>query len=133
MSNVSLLELQKQHKLRMNQLKEESEKRYRTVCASAQVACGDLCETTNAEMLDVFAVEQQIENQFRELTQRTEQYQKQMQQWGVLFTKFNGALKELGDVANWSSHVERDLTETVKILEDLSAKKRIELGLKKKS
>lgn len=48
-------------------------------------------------------------------------FNRQAAQWNAMVANLGNALKEVGDVENWASVIEEDLTEIAKALEYLQA------------
>lgn len=48
-------------------------------------------------------------------------FNRQAAQWNAMVANLGNALKEVGDVENWASVIETDLTEIAKALEYLQA------------
>ena len=128
---VSFQELLRQHRQTMMTLKDASEQTYRAAMSDAAASSGHLIRDINLDLRDIHTNEQQIETQIKDLAAQTEQFRKKMNAWGQMFVKFNQAVKELGDVENWSKCISEDANECLTILDDVSAKKRNILGLDK--
>ena len=132
LANVSFQDMLKQHRSKMAALKEDSEHTYRMAMGDASTASAHLIRDVNMDLKDIHTNEQQIETQIKELAAQTEQFRRKMNSWGQMFIKFNQAVKELGDVENWSKCINEDVNECLTILDDVSAKKRSVLGLDNK-
>jgi DNA anti-recombination protein RmuC len=126
---ATLAEQQRQHRQNLSKLREESEAHYKTATQSTAAAAAAVVEASNKEVIELFNTEASIERHIKELAQQSEAFHQKMQQWGSLFVKFNKSLKEIGDVRNWAQSIERDLVNTVKILDAVSAQKRRALGM----
>ncbi len=126
---ATLAEISRYHRARAQMLKEQNEAKYKTMCSSAGKASAALVDQTNHDVLQVFNAEQQIEAQIKELVTETELFQRKLHQWSMLFTRFDAALKEVGDLSNWSNMIEQDVQDTVTILDEVARKKREAMGL----
>lgn len=128
-ASVQMADMLKAHKQRIAQMKEENERRLKVATQSAVQASAALVESSNADVMEVFNTESQIEQQLKEVQAQTERFHKRMKDWATLYVKFNRCLKEVGDVHHWAQMVERDMVETVEILDRVTAKKRAALGI----
>lgn len=72
-------------------------------------------ERTNAGELLVH--ERKVDENVRELHAASTATQKRLTQWGHMFVNFQNALKDLGDLTNWSQAVESDVKDAVNILD----------------
>ena len=124
-----LSDMLKAHKAKLASIKDQNEQRYKACGTSASAASASLVDAANKDVIDIFQAEQAIEAQIKEVTNRTEQFHKKLQQWAGLFAKFNRSLKELGDVHHWAQCIEGELQDTLKVLDAVSAKKRKALGM----
>lgn len=128
-NTTTLADLTRHHRMRAAALKERNEAAYKSMCSSATAASAALVEQTNRDAFAIFNAEQHIESQIKQLTVQTEQFQRKLHQWGLLFSRFDVALKEMGDLNNWSAMIEQDVQDTVTILDEVSKKKRQAMGL----
>lgn len=53
--------------------------------------------------------QKKIEEEVKQLHQNMAQFSKQTQQWVQLIGNFNGSLKQIGDLENWSRIMESDM------------------------
>eukprot|EP00744_Colponema_vietnamica_P004485 GILI01006687.1.p1 GENE.GILI01006687.1~~GILI01006687.1.p1 ORF type:complete len:152 (-),score=47.63 GILI01006687.1:84-539(-) len=127
--SLSLLDLKKQHQTNMAVLRNNAYKAHVKLVNSSSNAAVVAARDSNAALAEVFQNEQQLEAQIKELAAQTEHFRKRMGQWSQHFLKLNQAMKELGDVHNWSQSIHKDIDSTVTILDEVSAKKRRVLGL----
>jgi biogenesis of lysosome-related organelles complex 1 subunit 1 len=79
----------------------------------------------NQGIVEVFSNQQILENEAKKLHAQSAKFSKQASQWFgnnffnfffrvQLFTQLNQSIKELGDVENWSQHIDEDVQEIVK-------------------
>ncbi|CAF0706868.1 unnamed protein product [Brachionus calyciflorus] len=68
-----------------------------------------LVDRLNKEVTEAFINQKKIDAKIKQLNQNTTQFVKQSNQWISLLENFNTALKELGDVENWSKKIESDM------------------------
>jgi hypothetical protein len=124
-----LADMLRLHKAKIAAIKDQNETKYKACGQAASLASASLVDAANKDVIDIFHAEQAIEAQIKEVTVRTEQFHKKLQQWAGLFAKFNRSLKELGDVHHWAQCVEGELQDSLKILDAVSASKRKALGM----
>lgn len=128
-ANMSLQDLKKQHQANLAVLKANSQRAHAKLAQSAANCAVLSARDANAQLQEVFHNEQQLEQQIKELAAQSEHFKKRVQQWGGHFLKLNQAMKEIGDVHNWSQSIHKDIDATLTILDEVSAKKRRVLGL----
>ncbi|RNA08898.1 biogenesis of lysosome-related organelles complex 1 subunit 1 [Brachionus plicatilis] len=68
-----------------------------------------LVDRLNKEVSEAFVNQKKIDAKIKQLNQNTSIFIKQSNQWIQLLENFNTALKELGDVENWSKKIESDM------------------------
>ena len=92
--------------------------RLREECvAAARAASGSLLGRANDDTARAFAQEKALEDEIRKLQSEADRFCRRTEQWVALVDDFNRALKEIGDVENWSRAIERDMNEVVARLE----------------
>ena len=126
---MTLASLTRHHRAKAAALKVQNEEKYKAMCGSATKASAALVDSTNKDAFAVFNAEQHIESQIKDLSAQTEQFQKKLHQWGLLFSRFDAAMKEMGDLNNWAVMIENDVQDTVTILDEVSKRKRQAMGL----
>ena len=98
--------------------REAERTRLREECvAAAGAASGSLLAAANDEVARAFAQEKALEEEMRRLQSEADRFCRRTEQWVALVDDFNRALKEIGDVENWSRAIERDMNEVVARLE----------------
>lgn len=128
-SNMTLQDLKKQHQQNLQTLKQNAAKAQQKVAASASHASIIAARDSNMALQEIFQNEQQLEQHVKELQTQSEHFRKRMSQWSQHFLKLNQAMKEIGDVHNWSQSIHKEVDATLTILDEVSAKKRKVLGL----
>lgn len=78
-----------------------------------------LLDKLNKEVSEAFVNQKRIDAKIKQLNQNTNTFLNQTQQWISLLENFNTALKELGDVENWSKKIETDMQIVNSTLNDL--------------
>jgi hypothetical protein len=61
--------------------------------------------------------QREVEDTVRALHETTAATQQKLAQWAGLFAGFHSALKDLGDLTNWSQAVESDIRDAVTVLD----------------
>uniref|UniRef100_A0A7S1M3L5 Biogenesis of lysosome-related organelles complex 1 subunit 1 n=1 Tax=Neobodo designis TaxID=312471 RepID=A0A7S1M3L5_NEODS len=122
-------ELEKAHHERNVRLKAASEAQFKATCQAATSAASAVAGETNRRSHELHQGAKRVEGELKELNHQTEQMHKRVQEWAAMLGKFNGALKELGDVANWATMIDRDVEDTVRVLDAVAVAKRRAAGL----
>lgn len=127
---VTLQDLERVHFERSTQLKAASEAQFKLACQAAVNAATTVTHATNWRAHQLYQQSRQIENETKELTARTETMQKRVQDWASMLSKFNLALKEMGDIGNWAAMIDRDIQDTAVVLHAVVNAKRQDAGLR---
>eukprot|EP01027_Heterolobosea_sp_BB2_P021711 GEZU01031402.1.p1 GENE.GEZU01031402.1~~GEZU01031402.1.p1 ORF type:complete len:154 (+),score=46.44 GEZU01031402.1:102-563(+) len=106
---MSLQRILKDHQQRQASLKELNDKKKRVAMESMAIVSRSLVANVNSGVSEIFANQQALEAEAKALQQHAARFAKQTQNWIVLFDQLNTALKELGDVENWSKMIENDV------------------------
>jgi hypothetical protein len=61
--------------------------------------------------------QKRLDSEAKNLNVNANNFHKQTQQWQTLIENFSGALKELGDLENWSRTIEKDMNSITAALE----------------
>ena len=125
----SLAQLERLHRQRVEKLKHDVEGQYKRASAQGQTATAALLQATNRDIHAVVVAERRLEADVRDLQKQTDEVRKRTEKWAKEFVKFNAALKELGDVAHWSACVERDVADTVSLLDAVVTTRRRAAGM----
>jgi hypothetical protein len=125
----SFADLEKAHHERNVRLKSASEAQFKATCHAATSAATAVARDTNQRAHELHQGSKRVEGELKELNHQTEQMHKRLQEWAGMLGKFNGALKELGDVSNWATMIDRDVEDTVRILDAVAVSKRRAAGL----
>eukprot|EP01130_Rhizamoeba_saxonica_P013294 TRINITY_DN5669_c0_g1_i1.p2 TRINITY_DN5669_c0_g1~~TRINITY_DN5669_c0_g1_i1.p2 ORF type:complete len:128 (+),score=39.45 TRINITY_DN5669_c0_g1_i1:61-444(+) len=114
---VSLSQLYHMHEKKQERVRDDIEKTRRTVIADVERVTEGLVEDVNGGAAKIFLNQRVIEKESRQLDAQCSKLNKQSEQWMRLLDGFNDALKEVGDVENWSRVIENDMKDVVQILE----------------
>jgi hypothetical protein len=128
-SEMSLGQLEKEHRKKMEGLRQQTEAQFKMTCQQGEAAAAALVADANAECRALHEGERLLEQRVKDVVAQTHAFHGRVKEWGELFGKFNGALKELGDVGHWSAVVEADVQDTVVVLEAVTKAKRQVAGM----
>eukprot|EP00045_Choanoeca_perplexa_P000417 m.14436 g.14436 ORF g.14436 m.14436 type:complete len:125 (+) comp10281_c0_seq1:59-433(+) len=84
---------------------------------ASRAASTALVDSINADVAAVFATQRDIEGEVKRLQTALAKHNKLAASWTSSITKFNTALKEIGDVENWAERLEDDMRTVVDTLE----------------
>jgi hypothetical protein len=126
---VTYTELERRHHERNVRLRAASDAQFKAACQSGAAAAVAVAAETNAKANELHHGARRLESDLRELSTQTETMHKRVQEWAAMLVKFNAALKELGDVNNWATMIDRDVEDTVKVLDAVAMAKRRAAGL----
>ena len=100
-------------------------KRQQTLDSLREVSKALVLDVNNG-ITEIFYNQQVLENESKKLNALTTKFSKQANGWTQLFNQLNTAVKELGDIENWSSHIHQDVSQVVRQVDFvLSAKQKI--------
>ncbi|GAM28964.1 hypothetical protein SAMD00019534_121400 [Acytostelium subglobosum LB1] len=116
-----LTKLVKEHQGHVNKIKDENETLRKEAITSIGAVTNGLMDSVNQGVACVFANQKKLETEARTLQVNTAKFSKQTNQWLSLIDHFNTALKEIGDVENWSRSIENDMQNITNILDYLYA------------
>lgn len=107
----------KEHQVKKLRIKEQQDAKRKEAFVSANVVVNKLISTLNDGVEEVYLNQKKLEAESKQLQLHTAQFSKQTIQWLQLAEGFNQALKELGDVENWSQVIEAEMTTIAGALE----------------
>ncbi|KAJ8948514.1 hypothetical protein NQ318_000054 [Aromia moschata] len=107
--NAMLSSMVKDHQAAQSQKKEAQEERRREACAAAGEMTQALVDHLNVGVAQAYLNQKKLDAETKQLHASAANFSKQAQQWVQLVDSFGGALKELGDVENWSRTIEADV------------------------
>eukprot|EP01125_Pyxidicula_operculata_P015546 TRINITY_DN5284_c0_g1_i1.p1 TRINITY_DN5284_c0_g1~~TRINITY_DN5284_c0_g1_i1.p1 ORF type:complete len:128 (+),score=33.58 TRINITY_DN5284_c0_g1_i1:17-400(+) len=119
MEGVSLAKLYKIHEEKKERRSEETEKLQKSVVTQVGNVTAQMVDSVNLGVATVFRNQQKLEMEARQLDKQANKLSKQSADWIKLLDDFNVALKELGDVENWSQKIENNMRDIVQVLEFL--------------
>ncbi|XP_050434458.1 biogenesis of lysosome-related organelles complex 1 subunit 1 [Adelges cooleyi] len=107
----------KEHQSKQAARKESQEiKRKEAVNASKELT-NALVEHLNVGVAQAYLNQKKLDAEAKQLHQSAIVFSKQTSQWLSLIDNFNSALKELGDVENWTRTIENDMRNITTTLE----------------
>lgn len=104
-----LSSIAKEHQQQQQIRRKDLEKKRVNAIESTNRYSTFILDSLNREASEAFVNQKKIDAKVKQLNQNTTQFVKQSQQWIQLLENFNTALKELGDVENWSKKIETDM------------------------
>ncbi|KAK7601238.1 hypothetical protein V9T40_008679 [Parthenolecanium corni] len=104
-----LSRLMKEHHAKQAERKEKQEVKRKDAIAAANDLTQALVEHLNLGVAQAYLNQKKIEEEVKQLHQNMAQFSKQTQQWVQLIGNFNGSLKQIGDLENWSRIMESDM------------------------
>ncbi len=113
-----LAQLLKTHVEKQKHRNDETEALRRAAIASVGKLTGQSLEEINEGVAKVFENQRVIDREVKALSALSLRYSKQAKDWVQLMDKFNGALKDLGDVENWAQTIEKDIAAVSQFLEE---------------
>ncbi|XP_065200050.1 biogenesis of lysosome-related organelles complex 1 subunit 1 [Planococcus citri] len=112
-----LTSLVKEHHAKQSARKEKQEAKRKEAIAAANDLTQALVEHLNLGVAQAYLNQKKIEEEVKQLHFNMAQFSKQTHQWVTLVDSFNGALKQIGDLENWSRIIEKDMTFIAESLE----------------
>ena len=67
----------------------------------------------NADATQIFENQKEIEKETKQYLKTLEEFKVQSSRWIELSNEFNTALKELGDIENWETHINKEVDKIV--------------------
>ena len=112
-----LSRLVKEHQERQSRFRTEQEKRKKEALDSVKGFTASLVECLNSEVEQTYENQRLLDMETKKLQNQASRYMKQTQQWSTLVEGFHKALKDLGDLEQWSRTIEADMKTIVSTLE----------------
>jgi len=103
-----LSNIYRQHTERVAVLKQKQEKKKKDLLTSADQLTRLVLDRLNDDVSECYKNEKRIDQACKQLTAQSNILIKQSQAWISLIGQFTAALKELGDVENYSKIIERE-------------------------
>jgi hypothetical protein len=108
-SATSLTQLIREHNKSQAKLREENDKRRKLAKKAMKDVSDSFALSTNEGIGQVFRNQQILENEAKIMHHQTQLFTKNSQSWIQSFQLLNVALKELGDIENWATHLQSDM------------------------
>eukprot|EP01121_Diplochlamys_sp_Union-15-3_P012035 TRINITY_DN3552_c0_g1_i1.p1 TRINITY_DN3552_c0_g1~~TRINITY_DN3552_c0_g1_i1.p1 ORF type:complete len:151 (+),score=36.74 TRINITY_DN3552_c0_g1_i1:31-453(+) len=116
-AKLSLNKLFQEHKQKQTNFKNVNDRLRKEVVGQVGQVTNLLMDSVNLEVAQIFIHQRKLEQEARKLEQQAERLNKLSTQWLSLLENFNVALKELGDVENWSATMENEMKQIASSLE----------------
>ncbi|KAJ8024986.1 Biogenesis of lysosome-related organelles complex 1 subunit 1 [Holothuria leucospilota] len=112
-----LSSLVREHQAKQAARRDIQERRRKEAIISASNVTKALVENLNNRVAIAYNNEKKLDAEAKQLQANAALFAKQSMQWLQLIENFNQALKELGDVENWSKSLESDMQTIASALE----------------
>ncbi|XP_050543566.1 biogenesis of lysosome-related organelles complex 1 subunit 1 [Daktulosphaira vitifoliae] len=109
--------LVKEHQIKQAERKEIQEIKRKEAVNAAKDLTNALVEHLNVGVAQAYLNQKKLDAEAKQLHQSAILFSKQTSQWLTLIDSFNSALKELGDVENWTRTIENDMHNITTTLE----------------
>ncbi|RMX48772.1 biogenesis of lysosome-related organelles complex 1 subunit 1 [Pocillopora verrucosa] len=107
----------KEHQANQAVQREKQEHLRREAVVASSRLTYKLMDTLNTGVEQAYVNQRKLETEAKQLQAHAARFSKQTVQWLQMLEAFNKALKELGDVENWSRVIEADMTAIASALE----------------
>ena len=114
-------ELINQHNANKKILLNQSEEHRKAAMDSSEELSTSLVDSLNMNVANVFNNQKQLEVETKRLTRNTNNFINNSKSYMEMIDNFNNALKQIGDVQNWSQLIEDDMQEVAAILESVNS------------
>jgi len=114
---IMLSSMLKDHQARHLAKKEIQERKKREASAAAALFAHSLVDHLNTGVAQAYVNQKKLDTETKILQANVTQFAKQTTQWLKLIEDFNQALKEIGDLENWSRSIETDMKTVSSALE----------------
>ncbi|XP_022178033.1 biogenesis of lysosome-related organelles complex 1 subunit 1 [Myzus persicae] len=112
-----LSSLVKEHQVKQAARKENQDIKRKEAVNAANELTNALVEHLNVGVAQAYLNQKKLDAEAKQLHQSAIVFSKQTSQWLSLIDNFNSALKELGDVENWTRTIENDMQNITTTLE----------------
>eukprot|EP00124_Ichthyophonus_hoferi_P001013 Ihof_evm8s45 gene=Ihof_evmTU8s45 len=99
----------KDHQAKQASLRIKNESLKKEALSSVEAVSNGLVDSLNGSVAEIFQNQRQLELETKNISVLTAKFSKQATQWITMLESFNQALKEIGDVENWSQVIEKDM------------------------
>ncbi|VVC28260.1 Biogenesis of lysosome-related organelles complex 1 subunit 1 [Cinara cedri] len=107
----------KEHQAKQAARKESQDIKRKEAVNAANELTNALVEHLNVGVAQAYLNQKKLDAEAKQLHQSAIVFSKQTSQWLSLIDTFNSALKELGDVENWTRTIENDMRNITTTLE----------------
>ncbi|XP_067931985.1 biogenesis of lysosome-related organelles complex 1 subunit 1-like [Watersipora subatra] len=104
-----LASLLKEHQIRQQERRDVQELRRKRATEAIGKLTSALTDSLNDSVAIAYSNQKKIDAEAKRLQTNAATFAKQTSQWLKLMEEFNSALKEIGDVENWSKSIEADM------------------------
>eukprot|EP00466_Bigelowiella_natans_P005222 jgi/Bigna1/132158/aug1.16_g6866 len=107
----SLSEIVTQHRKTSQQLRSDLDKERQDLVKTAEELGQSIIDKLDKGVGKTYENQRRLEVEAKTLERKVVDFAKEINQWTTLYSQFNDALKELGDVKNWAQGIEADLND----------------------
>mmetsp|Transcript_21213 Transcript_21213/g.37739 ORF Transcript_21213/g.37739 Transcript_21213/m.37739 type:complete len:143 (+) Transcript_21213:50-478(+) len=107
----SLSEVVAQHRKTTRQLRTDLEREKQDLIKSVEDLGQNLLDSLDRGVGKTYENQRRLEAEAKSLETKAVAFANEINSWTALYSNFNDALKELGDVKNWAQGIEADLNE----------------------
>ena len=112
-----LSDIYKAHQHQQTERRLEQERKRKQAIKSAQEVSSGFVDALNSGVESAYENQKKINHLVKELQTQSGLFLKQASQWINTVEAFNASLKELGDLPNWASIIEKDMLAICRSLE----------------
>lgn len=113
----------KEHQAKQAKFREEQDRRRQEALRALYKFNTAISASVNGCVALAYTNQCQIDKEMRELQNQVSQFHRLSNQWTYMLEGFHAALKELGDVENWSKSIESDLRTVATTLDHVNKPK----------
>ncbi|GAB5366139.1 hypothetical protein AAMO2058_001119000 [Amorphochlora amoebiformis] len=105
----SLADIVAKHRTTSRQLRKDLEREKQDLVKSVEDLGQYLLDSLDTGVTKTYENQRRLESEAKALEAKALTFANEVGQWAGLYSSFNDALKELGDVKNWAQGIEADL------------------------
>jgi biogenesis of lysosome-related organelles complex 1 subunit 1 len=107
---------------RRNELKIKVSESKKKLAESSSALNSNITKSLNSQVEILHENQKKIENQCKILRSESEKLNNQSQNWVKMYSTLNNSFKQLGDINNWASILEKEMAEVSSAIANLITK-----------